>query len=262
MDALWEYLTNTQVFGANLAELAGKAILMAVVVAIAWGVTRASTRIVRHVLERAKVPSVSYLINLLRGLIWSLALMTVLEPVFGVKPTAFVAALGVGSVALSLGLQDTMSNIVGGLALMTSKVIKPGDVIKFGDFTGTVADINWRSTCVVDAYGQVNLIPNSVISKTAVIKLSAATKNCCVLPLVVAHGSDLDAARAELIDVADRALGDWVDKGRESWLTVVSMDPGGMAVQVSVPLMGGVSADHARTRLAGALGGCAWVKKA
>ena len=190
------------------------------------------------------MPSVSIIVNIMRGVIWSLALMTVLEPVFGVQPTAFVAALGVGSVALSLGLQDTMSNIIGGLALMLSKVIKPGDVIPQAGFTGTVTDINWRSTCVVDSYGQVNIIPNSVISKTAVVKLSEATKDCCVLPLLIEHGSDLEAARKEL-------RGWRVAWGIGSTLTVSSGSPcdpgpGGINAQVSVPLMHGVSADHAR----------------
>ena len=259
--SVWEFLEKTTVLGTSLAEVLGKVVLVVVVTLVARLVEQAVVRVCRRALGKAKVPSASIIVNILRGVVWMLALMTVLEPVFGVQPTAFVAALGVGSVALSLGMQDTVSNIIGGLSLMLSKVIKPGDVIKFGDFTGTVTDINWRCTCVADAYGQVNLIPNSVISKTAVVKLSPATKNCCVLPCAVAHGTDLDAAREEAIVVAREVLGDWVDPEREVWITVIGMDAGGFNCQLSVPLMGGVFADHARTRLAGALSGCAWVRK-
>ena len=258
---IWEFLEQTKILGMSLAEVLGKVVLVVVVTLIARLIERAVVRVTRRALGKAKVPSASIIINILRGVVWMLALMTVLEPVFGVQPTAFVAALGVGSVALSLGMQDTVSNIIGGLTLMMTKIIKPGDVIKFGDFTGTVTDINWRNTCVADSYGQVNLIPNSIISKTAIVKLSPATKNCCVLPLVAAHGSDLEEARKEAATVAAKALGDWVDPDRETWITVINMDPGGFNCQLSVPLMGGVSADHARTRLAQALSGCAWVRK-
>lgn len=261
LDAFWQFMTETSIFGASLAEIAGKVILVAVVALIARTIERALARVAGRILEKAKVPSASYLINILRGVIWTLALMTVLEPVFGVQPTAFVAALGVGSLALSLGLQDTVSNIVGGLALMTTKVIKVGDVINFGGFTGTVADISWRHTCVVDSYGQVNLVPNSIISKTAFIKYSAATKDCTVLPLAIEHGTDMDQAQLELMQTVSECLGDWADPKRDPWITVVNMDPGAINVQISVPLMHGVSPDHARTKLAGGLTKVSWVRK-
>lgn len=261
IDAFWQFMTETSFFGFTLADIAGRVVLVVVVAMIARTVEHALARITRHMLDRAKVPSASFLVNILRGVIWALALMTVLEPVFGVKPTAFVATLGVGSLALSMGMQDTVSNAVGGLALMTTKVIKVGDVITFGGFTGTVADIDWRSTCVVDAYGQVNLIPNSIISKTALIKLSDATRDCCVLPLAMEHGTDMDEAQMELMRVVGESLGDWADPKRDPWITVVNLDPGSINVQVSVPLMHGVSADHARTRLAGGLSKVSWVRK-
>ena len=261
MGTLWEFMSETQVFGASLAELAGKAVLVAVVALVASLAERALARLVRRMLDKTPVPSVSFLVNMMRAVVWGLALITVPEPVFGVQPTAFVAALGVGSVALSLGLQDTVSNIIGGLALMTSRVIEPGDTIKFADFTGTVVDINWRCTYVVDSYGQVDLIPNSVISKTAVVKLSEATRSCCVLPVSVVCGTNLDEARSDVQRVAAEVLGDWVDPQREVWITAIALDGGGIATQVSVPLMRGVSADHARTRLAAALCSCSWVRK-
>ena len=257
-----EIMEGTTVFGMSLATLAGKATLVVIVTLVAYVADRMLSRVVRRVLDKARVPSISIIVNIMRGVIWSLALMTVLEPVFGVQPTAFIAALGVGSVALSLGLQDTMSNIIGGLSLMVSKVINPGDMITFAGFTGTVVDINWRATCVVDAYGQVNIIPNSVISKTALVKLSPATRDCCILQLTILHGTDLDEARRSLARIAAERLGDWVDPSREVWITVTSMDPGGMIAQVSVPLMHGVSADHARTRLATGLSAAEWVKTA
>ena len=260
-DAFWELMTETHVLGVSLAELVGKAILVVVVSLLAWGVQRVSVRVARRVLNTAKVPSVSFLLNMLRALIWFLALMTVLKPVFNVEPTAFVAALGVGSLALSLGMQDTVSNVVGGLVLMLTKIIEPGDVILFAGFTGTVTDINWRSTCIVDSYGQVNIIPNSVISKTAFIKLSDATRSCCVVQLSVRHGSDFEVVRKDVQRVARERLGDWVDTNREVWVTVMSLDGGGIACQVSVPLMWGVSQDQARTRLAGGLTEMPWLCK-
>lgn len=261
LNTVWEFMEKTRVLGFTLADLAGRGLYLAVVTALAYVADRTLSRLVGRALKSARVPSVSIIVNMVRALIWFLALLTVLEPVFGVQPTAFVAALGVGSLALSLGLQDTVSNTVGGLSLMLTKVIQPGDVITFGGFTGVVTDINWRSTCIADSYGQVNIIPNSIISKTALLKLSPATRSCCVLPLFIEHGSNLEEARKDLRRVAKERLGDWVDPERDVWITVTSMDPGAIIAQVSVPLMWGVSADHARTRLAEGLSAMDWVRK-
>lgn len=261
MGAMWEFLRDTTVFDVSLAELVGKAILVAVVSLIACIADRGLSRVVRHVLEHAKVPSVSFIVNIMRGVIWSLALMTVLEPVFGVQPTAFVAALGVGSVALSLGLQDTMSNIIGGLALMTSKVIKPGDMITFAGFTGTVTDINWRATCVVDSYGQVNIIPNSVLSKGAMVKLSDYTRSRCQIAIVITHGTDLNDVVADIAKVARDVLGPRVDLDRGVEVFIEGFDAFGIQGKANVHLVRGTNFDEARTMLAQNLVGRPWVAR-
>ncbi len=95
-----------------MTELVGKIVYLAVVVAVALVVQRILVRVARKAFEASDLPSASIFINVLRALIWSLALISVLQPVFGVQPTAFVTALGVVSVAISLGLQDTISNLI------------------------------------------------------------------------------------------------------------------------------------------------------
>lgn len=261
MDAYWTFMSETHVFGVTLAELGGKVLLVAVVALVARIVERILAGIMRHALEAAEVPSASILINIMRAVVWSLALMTVLEPVFGIQPTAFVAALGVGSVALSLGLQDTVSNLIGGLSLMMSKVIIVGDVIKVGDFTGTVVDINWRSTTLRDAYGQVNIIPNSVLSKTALVKLSEFTRTRCQLTLVIKHGTEIDDVIADVARTARDTLGKKVNTKLGVDVSVTGFDASGIQATANVHLNKGVDFDSARTALVTRLADCPWAAR-
>ena len=83
-------------------EIVRKAIILVVVCLIAYVLQRILTRATKHILERGNVPKGSIFTNLIRGLVWFLALLAVLEPVFGVQPTAFVAALAVLMVAVLL----------------------------------------------------------------------------------------------------------------------------------------------------------------
>ena len=259
LDTLWEFMSGTSIMGVTIAELVGKLVLLVVVSLVAYLVGQVLCRLARKVLDKAAIPSASILVNMLRALIWFLALITVLEPVFGVKPTAFVAALGVGSVALSLGLQDTISNIIGGLTLMAAKQIEPGDAIRVGDFTGVVTDITWRSTSMRDAYGQVNIIPNSVLSKVAMVKLSDFTRSRCQISVVIKHGTDLNDVRGDVARVARDVLGKRVDQEMGVDILVSGFDAFGIQGTVEVHLVRGVNFDDARTMLAQHLIGRPWV---
>ena len=256
---LWDQLSERKFFGITLADAAGRTAFLLVVIIAACIVERILTRMVRHALNAAKVPSASFLVNAVRGGVWSFALMLVLEPVFGVQPTAFIAALGIGSVALSLGMQDTVSNIVGGLSLMVTKVIEVGDTIKVADFTGRVVDINWRSTCLRDSYGQINVIPNSVLSKTALVKLSDYTKSRCQISIVIKHGSDLNDVIADIARAARDVLGSRVDPALGVDVLISGFDAAGIQAVANVHLVPGTNFDEARTMLASHLIGRPWV---
>ena len=149
-----------------------KVVALVVAVAIALVVQRVVVRLMHKVLDASNLPSASLFINIVRAVIWVLALLSVMRPVFGVDPAGFVAALGVVSIAVSLGMQDTISNIIGGISLMLSKSVQPGDHISVGDVTGEVTDVNWRSTTVLMRGGAQEVIPNSVLSKTALTRIT------------------------------------------------------------------------------------------
>ena len=136
-----------------------------------------------RVLDASNLPSASIFINIVRALIWVLALLSVMRPVFGVDPAGFVAALGVVSLAVSLGMQDTIANIISGISLMVSKSVQPGDYITVNGITGEVTDVTWRSTTVRMRGGAEEVIPNSVLSKTSLTKLPPA--NLVVVPFAV-----------------------------------------------------------------------------
>ena len=72
------------------------------------------------------------------------------------QPTTLFTALGIGGLAVSLGLKDTIANVIGGFGLMLGRVIQPGDYVKVAGITGTVKDINWRQTIVRERNRQRN----------------------------------------------------------------------------------------------------------
>lgn len=241
------------------SDIIGKIVYLAVTVGITLLVQRVLVRITRKAFERANVPSASIFINVLRAIIWSLALITVLEPVFGVQPTAFVTALGVFSVALSLGLQDTISNLIGGFSLLFSHVIEPGDHMTVGGVTGTVSDVTWRSTTVVDLAGNQQVIPNSVLNSSSLTKVTDKNFNCAKLPLLVRADADLSAVEAEIRATAAQVLADRLDPESPLVVHFGGTELGGAPVTCYLYLVPDASTFVAVDDMMRALSGSPWL---
>ena len=151
--------TNQTILGLAPADFFYRVVFLATVFVIALIIEHLVIRVSRRALDASRIPSASIFLNVIRSIIWMFAILSVLQPVFGIQPTAFVTALGVTSIALSFGLQDTVSNLIGGLGLMLAGVIKPGDHVTIGDISGEVTDINWRSTICASVPAGFRLSP-------------------------------------------------------------------------------------------------------
>lgn len=66
----------------------------------------------------------------------------------GVDLTGIVATGAVVTAVIGLALQDTLGNVVGGLALQLDSTVRVGDWIRVADVTGRVVEIRWRSTSI------------------------------------------------------------------------------------------------------------------
>lgn len=255
-------LDETSVLGLGLGELATRAGFLVVVLGIALVVQHFVVRAARKALDGSNVPSASIFVNLLRALVWSFALLGVLKPVFGVEPTAFVTALGVTSLVVSLGLQDTISNLVGGLGLMVARVVRPGDQVTVGDISGEVVDVTWRSTMVRARDGKLQLIPNSVLNKTALTRRTRWQVTVADLPLVVAPGADLDAVTEEVRGLAQTLLAGQLDPEFDVELTFGELTPFGARGVVHLHVRDDVVPAAAVDTLARALARRAWLARA
>ena len=257
MDALG--LEDGTLLGMSVTSLVGKAVLLLVVLLGAFLVDRVVRRTLTRVLDKTKAPSASIFINVARALVWGFAVLIVLQPVFGIEPTGFVAALGVTSVALSLGLQDTISNLFGGFALMTSKVIEPGEIVAVGGVTGEVVDISWRATTVCQFNGDVQVIPNSVLSTTSLTKLAPFQAGEYSLPVVLAKEVDLEEVREEIADLAQESLGEYYDKAFGTPLFIRELNNAGILATISLHCKPGISPNEALTVMAAAIAGKPWL---
>jgi len=93
----------------------------------------------------------------------AIAVMTVLETL-GYDVSTALAALGIGGIALALGAQKTVENLVGGLSLIADRPMRVGDFCRVGDIVGTVEDIGMRSTRIRTLDRTIITVPNGELS--------------------------------------------------------------------------------------------------
>ncbi len=247
------------IFGFSVPAAVIKLGFLVAVIIVAFVVDRLLTKALRSVLDHASVPSASIFVNIARVVVWVFAMLAVLQPVFGIEPTGFVAALGVTSIALSLGMQDTIANVFGGLTLMVGKVIVPGDIVTIGTLTGEVTDINWRSTTLKLFSGDIEIIPNSVLSKKELTKLAPFQAGEYRLPIMIKVDADFDQVRKEIEEIARRTLNEFYDEEFGAPLFVEQITNFGVMAHVSLHAKPGITPRRACTAVAKEILGKDWL---
>lgn len=100
--------------------------------------------------------------SLCKYIIYFIAVFTILINL-GVNPTTLITIFGAGSVAIGLGAQNLIQDIIGGFFILFEDQFNVGDLITIQNKTGTVEDITLRTTKLRSYDGTVYIIPNGSI---------------------------------------------------------------------------------------------------
>ena len=215
------------------------------------GITLAASRFVRLWFATAEAPTEgqqprpSLIQQVAQGAVIVAGTLLVLDNA-GVEITTLLTALGVGSIAVALALQPTLSNLFAGLFLSVSKPIRVGDFIELEDGTqGHVEDIGWRSTRIRQLANNLVFVPNARLSDMRLMNFSLPELPQGVMVRVgVALGSDLKRVESATDEVA-RALqreSAAADPRHEPSVRFLALGP--TAVEFSVALAAATATDR------------------
>lgn len=91
----------------------------------------------------------------------------------GINVTSLVAVLSVFGLAISLAVQNSLSNVAGGIQLLSSKPFKAGDYVEAGGIEGIVHDVGIFYTRIHTWDNKLIQVPNSQISAEKIINYTA-----------------------------------------------------------------------------------------
>lgn len=115
---------------------------------------------------------------------------------------------GAGVIAIVVGVssQEALSNLVGGLFIISFKPFKVGDVIEISDtMIGTVTDITLRHTVIRNFKNRMIIIPNSIINKEKLVNYDLGESKCCeYVEMGISYDSDVELAKNIMREECER----------------------------------------------------------
>jgi small-conductance mechanosensitive channel/CRP-like cAMP-binding protein len=124
-----------------------------------------------------------------------------LKLVFDYDVKAALTGGAVLAAVIGLALQDTLGNLISGIALHMEGAFDVGDVVHSGDHVGVVESVSWRATRMRGFNNQMIVLPNSVIARERLEVFPRGQLNARVLQL----GIDYNVPPATVIGIVSQA---------------------------------------------------------
>ncbi len=133
------------------------------------------------------------------ALVWTFAALIVLGEI-GVNLGPLIAGAGIGGVALGFGAQSIVKDFLSGLFMLIEDHYGVGDVVDLGYATGTVEEVSLRSTTIRDVKGTVWHVPNGEIARVGNF---SQLWSRALIDIEVAYDTDLRLAMGVIQRVAN-----------------------------------------------------------
>lgn len=122
----------------------------------------------------------------------------------GVDPSTALAGVGIGGIAIALGAQKSVENLLGGVFLLTDRVLAIGDTCSIANRVGVVEDITMRSVRMRTVEQTLLSIPAGILSQSNVENFATRHKMVVQSRLPLSTGTTTTQLRLILSDI--RAL--------------------------------------------------------
>jgi len=169
-------------------------------------VERALARGSRVHIDRTRVKFISQLAQIVVYIVTFFVFAHII-PALSNLGNAGLASVGVLSVVAGLAAQNTLGNLIAGISLLLYRPFNVGDRLQVsaptGLETGEIESLNLGYTIIKTDDNRRVVVPNSIMASQTTINLTRDnSRSVCSVSIVISHDSDLDKARAILLEIA------------------------------------------------------------
>ena len=175
----------------------------AIVLVVGMLAIRIIMKLVDKSMSRTKLEkaAVSLIRSLLRVVLWVLLGLMVASKL-GIDVTGVVALASVASLALSLSLQDALSNVIGGFTLLSNHPFRSGDYVEIAGQGGTVQTIDITYTKLTTGDNKTISIPNSAVVASQIVNYSTSGTRRVDINVSASYDAPIATVKAALLEAA------------------------------------------------------------
>jgi len=183
------------------------ALKIIIIIAISIILIKVGSALIRKLFERQKslkfnkdikkIDTMSSLtVSVFKYTVYLIGTTAILSDVFKLK--SVLAAAGVGGIAIGLGVQSLIKDVISGFFIIMEDQFSVGDTITLDGLTGTVEEIGLRVTKLRNSNGDFYIIPNGEIK---IVINHVRGNKAVIVDVPIAYSSDMERA----FDAAQRA---------------------------------------------------------
>ena len=189
--------------GFSWTKLISAAILLVVCGVLIKLILKATDRMLgRSRLDKAVHPFIRTIVKLV--LLFTAIML--IAGTLGVDTSSLLALLSVAGLAVSLALQNVLSNMASAVILLTTKPFQIGHFIEMGSVSGTVVKIGAICTDILTLNNQLVHVPNSEITGSTVTNYTASDKRRLEYRITASYDAPVENVKAALLRASEHPL--------------------------------------------------------
>jgi small-conductance mechanosensitive channel len=124
----------------------------------------------------------------------------------GVDPSQIFTTSALITAVVAFSMQDTLGNVLGGVALQLDNSLRVGDWVRIDDVSGRVIDVRWRYTAIETRSRELVVVPNSWLMKNRFTVIRAPADGPLAWRRAVHFNIDPEADPATVCAALERAV--------------------------------------------------------
>jgi small conductance mechanosensitive channel len=135
-------------------------------------------------------------------ILYLIALLIVAQSL-GIDVTSLVAVFSLAGLAISLSVQNSLSNLASGVLMLITKPFSVGDYIEAGGIGGTVSEISFIHTKLLTADKKIIFVPNSDIASSKIINYSSEPFRRVDLNFTASYDAPIEKVKEALLNAVN-----------------------------------------------------------
>lgn len=190
-------------FVEKLIAFGGKVLLAVLVFIVGLIILKIILRLIKRTMNKKQVEPIihNYIVICIKAIVMVILIISILS-IIGIPTTSLIAVISAAGVAIALALQNSLSNLAGGLLIIMNKPFSQGDVIEAQGVTGVVEEIHLMNCKLHTVQNKDIIIPNGALFNGTIVNGSSSGCRRVDISVGVSYTADLELVKSTLLEIA------------------------------------------------------------